>query len=209
MIEKLHFITQENEIYTHLRSITAACEAGIKWVQLRIKDKDEDEILELAQLAREICDEYGAKLIINDYPEIAKRVNADGLHLGKEDMPVDKARKIVGDEMIIGATANTLEDVIKHAENGADYIGLGPFRYTNTKKNLSPVLGLEGYENILSECGKLGIDVPIIAIGGIETSDVTALMGTGIHGIAVSGLIVNSGDMGGDVKKINNLIKKK
>ncbi len=209
MIEKLHFITQENEIYTHLRSITAACEAGIKWVQLRIKDKDEDEILELAQLAREICDEYGAKLIINDYPEIAKRVNADGLHLGKEDMPVDKARKIVGDEMIIGATANTLEDIIKHAENGADYIGLGPFRYTNTKKNLSPVLGLEGYENILSECGKLGIDVPIIAIGGIETSDVTALMGTGIHGIAVSGLIVNSGDMGGDVKKINNLIKKK
>ncbi len=208
MIAQLHFITQENEIYSHLRGITAACEAGVKWVQLRIKDKTEEEISEQSQLAREICDRYGVKLIINDYPEIAKKVNADGVHLGKNDMPVANARHIVGNKMIIGATANTLEDIISHADNGADYIGLGPFRYTSTKKNLSPILGIEGYVHIMKECARRAIDVPIIAIGGIEREDIAALMETGVYGVALSGLIVRSNDMSGEVEKINSLLKR-
>jgi len=205
MIEKLHFITQENEIYTHLRCINAACEAGIKWVQLRIKDKTDEEILEQAIQAREICDQHKVKLIMNDHPDIARKIGADGVHLGKEDMPVDEARKI-GSKMIIGATANTIEDVVGHVKNGADYIGLGPFRFTGTKKNLSPILGIEGYQKIMSDCAKKGIDIPIIAIGGITTEDIPKLMETGIHGIAMSGAIANSADMHNEIKRINEII---
>jgi thiamine-phosphate pyrophosphorylase len=205
MIAKLHFISQETELHTHLQTIEAACKAGVQWVQLRIKNKPEEEVLSIAKKAKEICDKYNAKLIINDYPAIAKEIGAYGLHLGKEDMPVSEARKIVGN-MIIGASANTLEDIINHAKNNADYIGLGPFRFTATKKKLSPVLGIEVYKTIMQECEKRGITTPIIAIGGIEANDIPPLMEAGIYGVAISGAIVNAKDILQTVQHINSLL---
>lgn len=201
MIERLQFISQENDQVSHLQSIVNACEAGVKWVQLRVKNKAEDEVLQLAVEARKICSSYGAKLIINDRPEIAKEVKAEGVHLGKLDMPVIDARKIVGN-MIIGATANTFEDIQAHARSGADYIGLGPYRFTATKKNLSPILGLQGYADIWAKCCGESIDVPIVAIGGIEVADIAGLMRAGLHGIAVSSLIAGAAQPKEMVEKI-------
>ena len=94
----------------------------------------------------------------------------------------------------IGATANTFEDIRLAVERGASYIGLGPYRFTGTKKNLSPILGLDGYRKIIAQCKEAGIDIPIFAIGGITLEDVGPLMETGITGIAVSGAIINAPD---------------
>ena len=119
---------------------------------------------------------------------------ADGVHLGKNDMPVDEARKILGPDKIIGGTANTIDDIIRLHRQGADYIGCGPFRFTTTKKKLSPVLGLEGYRDIVLKMREKGIDLPIVAIGGITVDDIPAIMGTGVTGIALSGAILNAED---------------
>lgn len=193
MIEQLQFISQESSRISHLESIRTACKAGVKWVQLRVKDQKPDEVLKIALEAREICNTYGAKLVINDHPAIAVKVAADGVHLGKLDMPVEEARKIVGD-MVLGATANTFDDIEGHARSGADYVGLGPYRFTATKKILSPILGLEGYQAILERCQAHQIHIPVVAIGGITVADIAGLRKVGLHGIAVSSLIAQSND---------------
>lgn len=207
MIDKLHFITQENERFTHLGGMEEALKNGIRWVQLRIKDKPVDEIEDQAWKARELCDKYNARLIINDHPDIANFVRADGVHLGKEDMPVSSARQILGKSKIIGATANTLEDIIAHTKDGADYIGLGPFRFTSTKQKLSPILGLDGYRHILAQCNELGISTPIVAIGGITITDIPALTGAGVYGIAASGMIINASNISHITETIYDIVK--
>lgn len=189
MIDRLQFISQESKGCTHVESIERACRAGVHWVQLRIKDVPQEVVASQALEAKKVCDHYGAKLIINDYPGLAISVGAFGLHLGKDDMPVAEARQLVGDDLLIGATANTIEDIRAHCRNGADYIGLGPFRFTATKKKLSPLLGLEGYRNILQQCQDEGLRVPLIAIGGIELTDIDEILHAGVYGIAVSSLI--------------------
>lgn len=191
-MEKLYYISQENNHLTHLEGIKNACEAGVKWIQLRIKDRNENEILQLAKEAKQICDVFGATLIINDYPHIAKQINAGGVHVGKEDMSIADARKLLGKDFIIGGTANTLEDVVKHVNEGADYIGLGPYQFTNTKKKLSSILGMNGIRKIISKSKEKNITVPVFAIGGIEPEDIQAIMATGVAGIAVSGIIANA-----------------
>ncbi|MGV3507929.1 MAG: thiamine phosphate synthase [Sphingobacteriaceae bacterium] len=207
LVTNLHFLSAEPPELTHLECIEKACRAGVDWVQLRVKNKPLDEIIAIAKQSKIICDSYGIRLIINDHPSIAKAVAAYGLHLGKEDMSVTEARKIVGDEMIIGGTANTIEDVITHAKNGVNYIGCGPFRFTRTKAKLSPVLGLDGYKNIQTEAKRLNIQIPIIAIGGIETEDIAAILQTGISGVAVSSLIAFASDPKQEVSKIKELLK--
>ncbi|CAL2101905.1 Thiamine-phosphate synthase [Tenacibaculum sp. 190130A14a] len=189
MISKLQYISQGNTIEEHLEHIQRACSYGVEWVQLRIKNIDEKSILETAKEARAITSHFQTRLIINDFYKVAKEVQADGVHLGKTDTCPEKARRYLGDFYTIGGTANTLEDCKKLVDKKVDYIGLGPFRFTETKKNLSPVLGLKGYELIIDELKK---DIPIIAIGGITINDVTSLLATGIHGIAVSGEITQN-----------------
>ena len=186
----LQFITHYTEKYTYLDSVHIALEGGCRWIQLRIKDTSPEEILPIALEALTLCRKYNATFIIDDHVEIAKQIKADGVHLGKLDMPITEARKILGKDFIIGGTANTFEDVLIHHEAGAAYIGCGPFRYTTTKKNLSPVLGLEGYHRIVSQMKEKGIHLPIVAIGGITKEDIPSLMQTGISGIAISGSIL-------------------
>lgn len=188
MIERLQFISQESSDITHLKTITAACQAGVRWIQLRVKEKPLAEVKALAEEAKNICRQWGARLIINDYPEIAAAIGADGLHLGKEDMPLNQARQLIGN-MLTGQTANTFEDVWTHSRQGANYIGLGPFAYTTTKQKLSPILGLAGYRQIMRQCREEGVTAPIIAIGGITLQDIQPILQTGVHGIAISSLI--------------------
>ena len=122
-------------------------------------------------------------------------------------MPISEARQILGKNFIIGGTANTFEDVRMHAEAGADYIGCGPFRFTTTKKNLSPVLGLEGYTDIVSKMKAEGINLPIVAIGGITKEDIPSLMKTGITGIAISGSVLRAENPIEEMKEIITIIE--
>ena len=166
--------------------------AGLNWVQLRVKNRSEKDMYSIADSFVALCEKYKVYSIINDYPQLAKKVGADGVHLGKEDMPPVEARDLLGKDFIIGGTANNFEDVEALYEAGVNYIGLGPLRFTNTKKNLSPVLGLEGYADILQSCQANSIRIPIIAIGGIVVEDLAALYDIGLHGVAVSSAIRNA-----------------
>jgi len=192
---ELQYISQGNTPREHLVNIGRVCEAGCKWVQLRLKNVDPATFVTIAIECRNICDQYGAIMIINDNVSVAKASQADGIHLGLSDMNPKEARKILGDNFIIGGTANTLENCVNHIKDGVDYIGLGPFRYTNTKEKLSPILGLEGYKKIISEFRIQNLEVPIVAIGGIELDDVSTIFETGVQGIAVSGMLTNQEDI--------------
>lgn len=189
MISKLHYITQGKTPEEHLENVQRACASGAEWVQLRLKNLDPKTILETAQKAREITSHFQTRLIINDYYKVAKEIKADGVHLGKTDTCPLKAKEYLGDLYIVGGTANTLEDCKKLLEKGVDYIGLGPFQFTETKKNLSPVLGTTGYQVLLEE---LKTTTPIIAIGGITTENIPEIIDTGVYGVAVSGAITQN-----------------
>ena len=180
MIARIQYITNGSSHRDIIEETKAVLEAGVDWVQLRIKDQGLD-FLVIAKEVKQLC-EGRAKLIINDKVAIAKKIE------GKEDIHPERAREILGEKAIIGGTANTLND-IRRIEKWVDYIGLGPFKFTTTKKQLSPVLGLEGYQRILEQ----GVSIPVVAIGGINEQDAVNLIEqTHVHGIAVSGLIKNA-----------------
>ena len=201
----VQFITHFTEQYSYEDSVRIALEGGCRWVQLRMKNVATEHIYSIALRTQKMCQEYGATFIIDDHVEIVKQIKADGVHLGKLDMPISEARKILGNDFIIGGTANTFEDVKAHYEAGADYIGCGPYRYTTTKSNLSPILGLEGYRRIICRMKEAYIDIPLVAIGGITETDVPKLMQTGISGIALSGSILSAKNPVEEMKKIIKL----
>lgn len=188
-ISSLHHISQETKEFSHVDSIERALKGGAKWTQLRIKNKPESEVKELAKQAKTLCAQYHATLVINDYLEICNELDLDGVHLGLTDTSTAVAREVLGPNKIIGGSCNTLEDIIYHYKNGVDYVGIGPFTFTSTKEKLSPVLGLKGYKNILTELHSKNIQIPVIGIGGITLKDVSAIKETGIHGVAVASLI--------------------
>lgn len=190
-LPKLHYISQGASLKEHLEHIQNACSSGAELVQLRLKHIPLKEVLATAAEAREITAHFQTRLIINDYYKIAKEVKADGVHLGKTDTDPDTARKALESWQIIGGTANTLQDCLHLIKKDVDYIGLGPFRYTTTKTNLSPTLGLEGYAHIINE---LQTNTPIIAIGGITVNDISNILSTGAYGIAASGEITRNFD---------------
>lgn len=188
----IQFITHSNNRYGYVDGARLALEGGCRWVQLRMKEATEAEFMAAAAEIGRLCKEHGATFVLDDHVEWVEKTGADGVHLGKNDMPIDEARKILGNDKIIGGTANTFEDVERLYRQGANYIGCGPFRFTTTKKNLSPVLGLEGYQHIVDQMKAHGIDLPIVAIGGILESDIKSILATGVSGIAVSGGILNA-----------------
>ncbi|GAA3650519.1 thiamine phosphate synthase [Flavivirga jejuensis] len=201
MIPKLHYISQGNTGKEHLENIRKACTSGVELVQLRLKNLSEKKILKLAEEAREITAQFQTRLIINDHYKIAKKIKADGVHLGKSDTCPTIARKFLETWQIVGGTANTLEDCDILIEKKVDYIGLGPFRFTTTKDHLSPVLGTNGYLTILEA---LQTDIPIIAIGGITIHDVPEILETGVYGIAASGEITKNFNKINPFKKLLN-----
>lgn len=198
----LQFITHFTDKYSYIDSAIMALEGGCRWIQLRMKDADESEIERTALKLIPECRRKGAVFVIDDHVELALRVGADGVHLGKNDMPVDEARKLAGKDFIIGGTANTFEDVSRLASQGADYIGCGPYRFTTTKKKLAPMLGLEGYKDILSRMRAYGISLPLVAIGGITCDDIPQLMEAGVSGIALSGSILRAVNPVDEMKKV-------
>ena len=198
----IQFISHYTERYTYLDGIRLALDGGIKWVQLRMKDASDNDFLCTGKEVRRLCDQYNATFIVDDRVELVREIGADGVHLGKKDMPIAEARKILGKDAIIGGTANTFEDIVTHYRASANYIGCGPFRFTTTKEGLSPTLGLDGYRDIMQKVRKADINIPVVAIGGITAEDIPAIMQTGIAGIALSGAILRADNPIKEIKKI-------
>lgn len=202
----IQFITHSNNRYGYVDGARLALEGGCRWVQLRMKEATETEFMAAAAEIGRLCKEHGATFVLDDHVEWVETTGADGVHLGKNDMPIDEARKILGNDKIIGGTANTFEDVERLYRQGANYIGCGPFRFTTTKKNLSPVLGLEGYQHIVDQMKSHGINLPIVAIGGILESDIKSILATGVSGIAVSGGILNAENPAEEMQRFLKLV---
>lgn len=190
----LQFITHESDKYSIAEEVQMAIEGGCRWVQLRMKDATDEQVREVALELIPLCRETDTFLIIDDRVNVVNDLKVSGVHLGKHDMDPLEAREILGPHAVIGFTANTANDILKYKGKDLDYVGLGPFRFTTTKKNLAPELGLEGYRKIVDEVRAAGCEFPIVAIGGITLDDVEPLMATGVNGIAVSGAIINADD---------------
>ena len=190
----VQFITHFTASISYPDSARIALEGGCRWVQLRMKDASEEELKNTAIRVQDLCRQYGATFIIDDHVDLVKQIGADGVHLGKLDMPIKEARERLGKGFIIGGTANTFEDIRQRVADGADYIGCGPFRFTTTKQKLSPILGLDGYRSILAQMKEEGLSIPVVGIGGITREDIPALKAVGLSGIALSGGILKAGN---------------
>ena len=206
MKHQVQFISHHNERYGYLDSVRIALLGGCRWIQLRMKNATDDEVRPTAIEAQRLCREAGATFIIDDRVELVRELRADGVHLGKNDMPIAAARQLLGPGFIIGGTANTFADVKAINEAGGDYVGCGPFRFTTTKKKLSPVLRLEGYRSIVAKMREENINIPIVAIGGITAEDIPQIMQTGVTGIALSGTVLRAEDPVAEMQRILKLI---
>ena len=151
MYNKLQYISQGNTVEEQITNIRKALDNGCDWIQLRFKTQNTMDLFNLAESTKILCDVYSANYIINDNVYLAQQLEADGVHLGLTDMKISEARQILGDSKMIGSTANTFADIQQRSAEQCDYIGLGPFQYTDTKENLSPILGIEGYRSILKK----------------------------------------------------------
>jgi thiamine-phosphate pyrophosphorylase len=187
MMSRLHYITQDNLPLSHSSQAKLALDGGVKWVQFRSKCLRDHEIRKEVLLIKELCQEHKATLILNDNWQLAIELGLDGVHVGLTDTPIAEIRKHT--DFVIGGTANTFNDIKLHSFSGANYVGVGPFRHTKTKKNLSPILNIEGFKDIISSCEKEKIKIPIIAIGGIRLSDIQLIKSIGIYGVAIASQI--------------------
>ena len=204
----LQFITHPSDRMTIEEEIQRAVDGGCKWVQLRMKDAPREEVVATAKRAKEICKAADdCILVVDDYVDIAKELELDGVHLGKNDMDLTEARELLGADYIIGATANTFDDVQALRHLDIDYIGLGPMRFTTTKERLSPVLGLDGYRDIISRMKAASINLPVVAIGGITYDDIEDVMATGVNGIAVSGSLIGADDLTAEASRMIDLLQ--
>ena len=203
----LQFITHRNDRYDEISGTRAVLEGGCRWVQLRMKDAPDEEFLRVGREVGRLCRQYGATFLLDDRVQLVTELGADGVHLGKNDMPPREARTLLPAGTIIGSTANTFEDIERATAAGADYIGLGPFRFTETKRNLSPILGLEGYREIFTRCRAAGITLPVVAIGGITAADIAQILATGATGIALSGALLGAADPTEETRKIVDILK--
>lgn len=203
-MNNIQFITHKNQRFGYVEGAEMALRGGCKWVQLRMKDATDNEFLSVGRKVSTLCRNYNATFLLDDRVHLVDELGADGVHLGKNDMPISEARSLLGEEKVIGGTANTFADVQYLAKQGVDYIGCGPFRYTSTKRNLAPVLGLEGYQNILKQMKQADICLPLVAIGGIVSTDIVALQAIGVSGIAVSGAVLGAEE---PIKEMTKLIE--
>ena len=206
---KLQFITHYTDSYSYVDSARIALEGGCRWIQLRMKDAEERELRDTAIIIQRMCRAAGATFIIDDNVALAKSIGAQGVHLGKRDMPIAEARKILGEGFIIGGTVNSFDDILHHLQTSPpDYFGCGPFRYTSTKRNLAPILGIEGYSNIIKQMREHNIATPLIAIGGIAKEDIPQLLKSGVDGIALSGSILRADNPPQEMREIADILIK-
>lgn len=194
-IEKLHFITHDIDQLSHVQQAQVACESGAKWIQYRCLTKNDDELLQDIHTIAEICDDWGATLIVTDHVHLNGRADIQGFHI--EDMNADfiQLRELLDEAITIGGSANTTEGLVRLAQEGADYAGFGPFSHTTTKPNCFEHLGIEGYRQAMLQLKQKHIELPVLAVGGVTDNDVEELLETGVFGIAASSAINQAEDM--------------
>ena len=185
---------------TLYEQIKEALENGVTCVQLREKNLDEASFIEEAKKICVLCRQYNTPFIVNDNVNVAIASNADGIHIGQDDMGLKDVRKIVGENMIIGISAHTVEEAKFAQENGADYIGIGAVFETSTKNDVDVI----PYEKVKSICD--AVDIPKVAIGGINAENILKLKGSGIDGVAVVSAIFGAKDIGKATKELDTLV---
>ncbi|RZK86613.1 MAG: thiamine phosphate synthase, partial [Pedobacter sp.] len=206
-IEKLHYITHDIPHLTHIEQAQNACEAGAKWVQYRCLSKVDHELINDINSIAEICDDWGTTLIVTNHIHLNGKADIQGFHI--EDMNADftALRKLVGNDITLGGSANTQENLIRIAKEGADYAGLGPYASSETKPNNYPLITVEKYKSIIGVLSDLEIEMPVLAVGGIKIYDVNALMQSGIYGVAISGAINFADDFIGAYQDFYDAVK--
>ena len=180
--------------------VTFALRAGVRCLQYREIDKSRRDIYREALILRKLTNEFGAVFIVNDYTDIVLAVNADGVHLGQNDLPLKEARKILGKEKIIGISTHSIEQAIEAEQGGASYIGFGPIFHTKTKDAGEPK-GIEMLKEV-----KRHIKIPVIAIGGINTENLESVIDSGADAVAVSSGIIQ-GDIADNVIRFLDILK--
>lgn len=194
-IEKLQFITHDIEQHTHIEQAQIACEAGAKWIQYRCLTKTDDELLEDINVIAEICDDWGATLIVTDHIHLNGKADIQGFHIEDMDADFKQLREELGEAITIGGSSNTVEGLLRIAAEGADYAGFGPFKVTTTKPNNAPLLGIEGYTKAMNVLKQQNIDLPVLAVGGVTLDDIDDLIKTEVFGIAASSAINQAENM--------------
>ncbi len=185
-LSRICFITGSENIES---AVPLILEAGIRWVQYREKNKTKREMFFDALKLREITRSFGACFIVNDYADIALAVDADGVHLGQDDLPIKEARRIMGSR-IIGISTRNVQEAVEAERDGADYIGFGSIFLTTTKED-TVLQGLDALRRI-----RQSVKIPVVAIGGINTDNVKAVFDAGCDGVAVSSWLLR-----GDIKE--------
>ncbi|MDI6816370.1 MAG: thiamine phosphate synthase [Actinomycetota bacterium] len=199
----LYVVTADYLERTHIAMAEAAVAGGAGTIQYREKKASSRVMLETAMSLRAITVASGALLIINDRVDIALAVDADGVHLGQDDMPCRAAREVLGDGYIIGISATNLDEAIEAAQDGADYIGLGPIYPTMSKDDAAPAMGIEGLVKVVA-----AVSVPVVAIGGLTTDNIGGVIAAGAGGIATISAIAGAVDMENEAKLLNDMIER-
>lgn len=181
-------------------AVREAIKGGAAIIQLREKELGEEELRKEALALKKVCAEYNVPLILDDNVALVKELDLDGVHIGQDDMPADEARKILGPDKIIGVTAKTIQQAQNAQKAGADYLGSGAMFATSTKP-LAKHMSFDELKAITA-----GVDIPVVAIGGIDKDNVSALKGCGISGAAVSEAIFAADDIAGAAKELKNIL---
>jgi thiamine-phosphate pyrophosphorylase len=185
-----------------LEIVSAAVHGGTTVVQLREKDCSTRDFIEQALTIKEFLKDRGVPLIINDRLDVAQAVKADGVHLGQSDMALGVAKKILGDSMIIGISAESLQDAVEAEKGGADYLGVSPIYATPTKTDTAPPLGLEGLQEI-----RKAVRLPLVGIGGLNRGNAAEVIRNGADGVAVVSAIVAADDPQTAAETLKQIIK--
>ena len=186
---RLHVVTDTRPGRDPLRTVRAALDAGAPVVQVRAKDRSDAELYELAGRVADLCADHDALCIVNDRPDVAVAVHAGGAHVGDADLPVPAARRVLGAGGVLGATARDVGAAVEHEAAGASYLGVGPAFTTATKDGLPAPLGPEGVGSVAA-----AVRIPVVAVAGVTTDRVAALLDAGAYGVAVISAVSDADD---------------
>lgn len=181
--------------------IRAAIKGGADCIQLREKDYTGRQLLEAGLLLRRITAEAGVRLIVNDRIDVARAVDADGVHLGQSDLPLQAAREMLAPGKIVGISTHNVQEAVEAERMGADYIGLGPMKPTTTKLDTEPVVGPAGVHEV-----RRHVRLPIVAIGGIKAEDVAEIIRSGANSVAVVSAVIAADDVEAAAKRIRSIV---
>lgn len=199
---RVYLITDRRVCKVELtEALEMALSGGVKAVQLREKDMDVKSLLSLAQRVRTITKKHGARLFINDRVDVALAVEADGVHLGHQSMPVEAVRRVVGNDMLIGVSTHSLKEALNAQQAKADFVTFGPVFDTPSKRKYGPPQGIEKLAKVVRE-----LEIPVFALGGIKEENIPEVLKTGVYGISMISAILGADDICEKTKKIVRLV---